>query len=129
MCVSSKKKRSWNSQPCQTCRWFQIQLFSDCNPMRGDKQALSSSVHLTHRTERDNNKILLRPLNFRVVCHTTTDKQNKAYGGERDDLVSKGNKKWRCRLALPKKSIKVTWNLDSGSVLLNCGIFGLDSWE
>lgn len=61
--------------------------------MGGDKQELFSTVYSTHRTERDNNKLLSRPLNFRVVGHTTTDKQNKAYGGETDDIVSKGNKK------------------------------------
>lgn len=101
------KKPSWLSQSCRTCRWFQIQLFSECNPTRGDKEEFFSSVYSTHRTERDNDKWLLKPLNFRVVCHTTIDKQNKAYCGERNDIVSKGNKKWRRRLTLPKHSIKV----------------------
>ena len=78
--------------------------------MRDDKEEFFRSVYSTHRTERDNDKCLLKPLNFRVVCHTTTDKQNKSYGGERNDTVSEGNKKRRFRLALPKHSTKVIWS-------------------
>lgn len=76
MCV---KKPSWNSQLCRACWWFQIQLFSECNPTKGEKEELFSSIYSTHRTERGHDKWLLKPLNFRVVCPTTIDEQNKAY--------------------------------------------------
>lgn len=73
MCV---KKPSWNSQFCRVCRWFQIQLFSECNPTRWEGRIVQLNL-FNHRTERGNDKWLLKPLNFRVVRHTTIDKQNR----------------------------------------------------
>lgn len=81
------EEATWDVLPSPACRWFQHQLSTDCNPMGDNKQDSSS-----HTIIRVNYKLFLRPLNFRVLCCTTIDKQNKAYYGEKEDNVKRRQK-------------------------------------